>query len=334
MVTYRLVSAKGGVYYLDLARTTDVGRRQRWFVSDVLFVAGLGGLLSSTIAAWFLLGRATSPILRLAEAARRVGPEGETRLPFDSSGSEIERLQTELNEALGRLEEGYRVRQQFLANVAHDLKTPVSVMLTQSQVLGPDDVDLREFQAYRQSMVDELRRLRGIIEGILTLSRADQGEGLLRRTPLSVNTIVSQCAARARPQAEASNVRVKTSLLGRSQEGELNGDLDLLSTMLDNLVRNAIRFSPHHGTVDIRAERSDHHVRITVRDRGPGIPDDYVDKIFDRFVQVPSTDGRPRGTGLGLAIAKAVSEAHGGSITVRNCNDGGCEFALTLPLRG
>jgi signal transduction histidine kinase len=338
MVTHRLVASDGDVFYLDLARTTDVGRRQRLFFSDVLFMAGLGGLLSSTIAAWILLGRATSPILRLAEAARRVGPEGETRLPVDSrggsSGSEIERLQTALNEALGRLEEGYRVRQQFLANVAHDLKTPVSVMLTQSQVLQPDGANLQEFQAYRQSMVDELRRLRGIIEGILTLSRADQGEGLLRRTALSVNTIVSQCAARARPQAEAANVLVRTTLLERSEQGELNGDLDLLSTMLDNLVRNAIRFSPHHETVDIRADRSDHHVRITVRDRGPGIPDAYVDKIFDRFVQVPTKDGRPGGTGLGLAIAKAVSLAHGGSIEVRNCGDGGCEFALTLPLRG
>jgi signal transduction histidine kinase len=226
------------------------------------------------------------------------------------------------------------VRQQFLANVAHDLKTPVSVMLTQSQVLQPDGANLQEFQAYRQSMVDELRRLRGIIEGILTLSRADQGEGLLRRTALSVNTIVSQCAARARPQAEVASVRVKTTLLERSEQGELNGDLDLLSTMLDNLVRNAIRFSPHHETVDIRAERSGQNVRITVRDRGPGIPSAYVDKIFDRFVQVPTADGRPRGTGLGLAIAKAVSTAHGGSIEVRNCDDGGCEFALTLPLSG
>jgi signal transduction histidine kinase len=332
MVTYRLQSAKRGVYYIDLARTTDVGRRERLFFSDVLFVAGLGGLLSSTIAAWFLLGRATSPILRMAEAARRVGPEGEARLPFDSGGSEIERLQTELNEALGRLEDGYRVRQQFLANVAHDLKTPVSVMLTQSQVLEPAGADLQDFKAYRQSMIDELRRLRGIIEGILTLSRADQGEGLLRRTVLSVNTMVSQCAARAHPQASAAGVRVRTTLLRRSEKDELNGDIDLLSTMLDNLVRNAIRFSPHNGTVDIRAERSRHQVHISVRDRGPGIPEAYVDKIFDRFVQVPTSDGRPHGTGLGLAIAKAVSEAHGGSIAVRNCDDGGCEFTLTLPL--
>ena len=330
MVTHRVVTRRGKPHYIDIARTTDVGRRQKLFFFDVLFVAGIGGLLSSTIAAWLLLGRATTPILRLAEAARRVGP-GETSLPFDSSGGEIERLRTDLNDALARLNEGYRARQQFLSNVAHDLKTPISVMLTQSQVLSPDG-SMEEFREYRGSMVDELLRLRGIIEGILTLSRAEQGEGMLRRTQLKVDDVVRQCAARCRAQAEAVDVAIETSLLDSGDE--LFGDIDLLSTMLDNLVRNAIRFSPARGTVSIRAVREGKRVRISVRDHGPGIPDEYVDRIFERFVQVPGANPHRRGTGLGLAIAKAVCEAHGGSISVRNHRDQGCEFAVTLPLTG
>ena len=329
MVTHRVVTRRGAVHYIDIARTTDVGRRQKLFFFDVLFVAGMGGLLSSTIAAWMLVGRATNPILRLAEAARRVGP-GETRLSFDSSGGEIERLRTDLNDALERLDEGYRERQQFLSNVAHDLKTPISVMLTQSQVLQPEGSSLDEFREYRNSMVEELLRLRGIIEGILTLSRAGQGEGMLRRTTFKVDDAVQQCAARCRAQAETANVRIETSLLG-SGEG-LYGDIDLLSTMLDNLVRNAIRFSPQHASVIIRVEREGRRVRVSVRDHGPGIPHEYIDKIFERFVQVPGANPHRRGTGLGLAIAKAVCEAHGGSISVRNHSDHGCEFTVTLPL--
>jgi signal transduction histidine kinase len=335
LVTHRVVSPGGAVHYIDLARATDFGRRQSEIFSDVLFIAGLGGLLSCAVAAWFLIGRATTPFDRLAEIARRVGPESETRFTSDSTGREMQRLQTELNDAMGRLEEGYRVRQRFLANVAHDLKTPISVMLTQSQVLQPEGASLEDFRQYRQSMIDELRRLRGIIEGILALSRASQGEALLRRTPLPVNTLLAQTALRCKPQADAARVRLRVDMLDTDAEGELFGDLDLLCTMLDYLVRNAIRFSPARDTVLIEAHLDDGHAHITVLDHGPGIPDEYIDRIFERFTQVPDESGKIKGgTGLGLAIAKTVAEAHGGTISVQNRRRGGCAFTVSLPVNG
>ncbi len=333
MVTYRVVSRDGGVHYIDLARATEFGRRQRQLFSDVLFVAGLVGMLSCGVAAWFLVGRATTPFDRLAEIARRVGPESDTRFPSGSSGREVERLQTELNEALGRLEEGYRVRQRFLANVAHDLKTPISVMLTQSQVLEGESASLDEFRQYRQSMIEELRRLRGIIEGILALSRASQGEALLRRTQIPVNTLLAQSALRCKAQADAARVRLKVEMLDEDRGGELFGDFDLLCTMLDNLVRNAIRFSPPREAVHLEAEIDEGRARITVTDHGPGIPEEYIDRIFERFIQVPDEDGKIKGgTGLGLAIAKTVVEAHAGTISARNRRRGGCAFTVSLPL--
>ena len=333
VVTYRVVSRDGTVHYIDLARATEFGRRQRQLFSDVLFVAGLGGLLSCGAAAWFLVGRATTPFERLAEIARRVGPESETRFQSGSGGREIERLQTELNDALGRLEEGYRVRQRFLANVAHDLKTPISVMLTQSQVLQPDGASLDEFRQYRQSMIEELRRLRGIIEGILALSRASQGEALLRRTQFPINTLLAQSALRCKAQADGARVRLKVDMLDEDKSSELFGDLDLLCTMLDNLIRNAVRFSPARETVHIDADVDSGRARITVRDHGPGIPEEFLDRIFERFMQVPDENGKIKGgTGLGLAIARTVVEAHGGTIEARNRRRGGCAFTVTLPL--
>jgi signal transduction histidine kinase len=329
MVTHRIVNKNGNVHYLDVARTTDVGRRRRLFFFDIFFVAAIGGLLSATLAAWVLLGRATTPILRLTEAARRVGP-GETSIPFDSSSNdEMERLRTELNEALGRLEEGYRERQLFLAHVAHDLKTPVSVMLTQSQVLQPTDASLGEFREYRESMVEELLRLRGIIEGILTLARADQGGGMLRFTVFTADSLVKQCVLRAEAKARAAGVVIETTLL--ESPDEIHGDVDLIATMLDNLLRNALRFAPPGTTVKVVMERDAGAVRLRVRDFGPGIPEGYREKVFERFVQVPGANAYSRGTGLGLAIAESVCKAHGGSITVTNCSPG-CEFTVTLPL--
>jgi signal transduction histidine kinase len=333
LITYRVVSHDGAVHYIDLARATRYGRAGVF--SEGLIVTGLVGLLSCAVAAWFLVGRATTPFDRLTEVARRLGPESETRFPRESSGPEVERLQTALNDALGRLEEGYLVRQRFLSNVAHDLKTPVSVMLAQSQVLEPQSASVHEFRQYRMSMIEELRRLRGIIEGILALSRASQGEALLRRTEFSVNTLLAQSASRCKAQADGARVRIKLALVNTDEAGTLWGDLDLLSTMLDNLVRNAIRFSPPREVVNLGVDLADGRAHITVRDHGPGIPSAYLDKIFERFTQVPDESGGIKGgTGLGLAIAKAVAEAHGGAIGVQNRRRGGCAFTVSLPLHG
>src|SRR5262245_3027712 len=333
VVTFRVVSHESGVHYIDLARAPEFRLRQNQVFSDVLVVAGLVGLLSSAVAAWFLIGRATQPLERLAEAAQQVGLEGETRFNAGTSGREVERLQNALNEALERLEEGYRVRQRFLANVAHDLKTPISVMLTQSQVLDINKASVDEYRDYRLSMIEELRRLRGVIEGILALSRASQGEALLRRTTFPINTLLAQCALRCKAQADGARVKLKVRLLAPQENTYLSGDLDLLCTMLDNLVRNAIRFSPPREAVHIDAALEDGHARIVVRDHGPGIPPEYLGRIFERFIQVPDEQGKVKGgTGLGLAIAKTVAEAHGGNIGVHNRRRGGAAFTVSLPL--
>jgi signal transduction histidine kinase len=332
VVTFRVVSHESGVHYIDLARAPEFRLRQNQIFSDVLVVAGLVGLLSSAVAAWFLIGRATAPMERLAEAAQQVGLEGD-RFNAGGSGREVERLQNALNEALERLEEGYRVRQRFLANVAHDLKTPISVMLTQSQVLDINKATVDEYRDYRLSMIEELRRLRGVIEGILALSRAGQGEALLRRTTFPINTLLAQCALRCKAQADGARVKLKVRLLPPQENTYLSGDLDLLCTMLDNLVRNAIRFSPPREAVHIDAALEDGHARIVVRDHGPGIPPEYIGRIFERFIQVPDEQGKVKGgTGLGLAIAKTVVEAHGGNIGVHNRRRGGAAFTVSIPL--
>lgn len=332
VVTFRVVSHESGVHYIDLARAPEFRLRQNQIFSDVLVVAGLVGLLSSAVAAWFLIGRATAPLERLAEAAQQVGLEGD-RFNAGGSGREVERLQNALNEALERLEEGYRVRQRFLANVAHDLKTPISVMLTQSQVLDINKATVDEYRDYRLSMIEELRRLRGVIEGILALSRAGQGEALLRRTTFPINTLLAQCALRCKAQADGARVKLKVRLLAPHENTYLSGDLDLLCTMLDNLVRNAIRFSPPREAVHIDAALEDGHARIVVRDHGPGIPPEYIGRIFERFIQVPDEQGKVKGgTGLGLAIAKTVVEAHGGNIGVHNRRRGGAAFTVSIPL--
>jgi signal transduction histidine kinase len=232
------------------------------------------------------------------------------------------------------LEAGYRAQERFISNVAHDLKTSIAVMLTESQVFRSDNVSLEEVDEYRQSMISEMKRLGGLVEGFLTLARADQGDALARMRDVSVVDVLMEAVAECDSEASHLEVRLVTIVQGDESspgEVELRADADLLRAMLANLIRNAVRHSPAGEVVDIRLAQHEEWTVFSVRDRGPGVPDDLREVIFDRFVQAPGDQPRAAGTGIGLAIARSVAEMHRGR--VQNCDDGGCTFTVRLPGR-
>jgi signal transduction histidine kinase len=295
-----------------------------------------GGFLAAGLAGWLLAGRVVSPVERLREEVKQVGPRTiDSRMEVGSADDEMARLRRELNNALERLERGYAKQERFIANVAHDLKTPIAVMLTESQVVGGRDESLEEYRRYRATVEEEMRYLGGLVEGFLTLARADQGEFLARREPVPLHDVLLDCVSRCRAEASDRGVRIIPSIepAADGAEPEVLGDRDLLCAMLSNLIRNAIRFSPGNAAVDVRARCDQRRAAFAVRDRGPGIPPEVLPSIFDRFVQAPAAHARSQGTGLGLAIARTVAELHGGEIGVVNCADGGCRFTVRLPLR-
>ncbi len=337
IVTYKSTLPDGSVRYIDLATASDIAKETQSFLFDVVVVGALGALLASGLAAWLIAGRAVRPMKQLADAAERVNPEHISgRIDVKGDEHEVEQLRTALNQALTRLEEGYRAQERFISNVAHDLKTPIAVMLTESQVLGTGRTTLEAFEGYRASMIVEMRRLGGLVESFLTLARADQGEALARVIDVPIVDLVMEAIAECDREAAQRSVRLVATLADPGRDGELHlrGDPDLLRTMLVNLIRNAIRHSPPTETIDIGMVLRDGAAEISVRDRGPGVPEQFRETVFDRFVQVPSEQRRGSGTGLGLAIAKSVAQMHGGSIALRNCEDRGCAFTVTLPLPG
>lgn len=336
LVTYRYRLPDGRARFLHLVSTADHGLEERAFLYDVLLIGAVGAVIASVIASWVVAGWAVAPLKQLGEAARQIKPERvETRIDVESSDPEVRRLQSELNEALSRLEEGYRAQERFISNVAHDLKTPIAVMLTESQVLRPASASLEEIEAYRDSVVGEMQRLGGLVESFLTLARADQGDVLARMTEVAINDVIVEAGAECDPDAAQQEVRLVINLDPAAVDvgAMLRGDPDLLRTMLVNLIRNALRYSPAGAAVDVSSLLSDGKIRICVRDRGPGIPDEYLSRIFERFVQVPGGQARAGSMGLGLAIAESVAMLHDGTIGVHNCEDLGCEFTVELPIR-
>ena len=293
------------------------------------------GVIAAAAMAWIMAGRLVRPIQRMATAARAVSPTNlRGRIEVDPTDSEIARLQQEWNAALERVEKGYRAQGMFLSNVSHELKTPIAVLLSQAQVLrqGADPEELANFAG---NVEEEMRTMARLVESLLLLARVEHGKELVRRESVAVNDVILEAAERTSELARSLDVPLVTNLhlpADGEAEPELVGDPELLRTMVENLVRNALRFTPRGEPVDLRVTCGQGEASIRVRDRGPGIPREHIERIFERFYQVPGEGAKQRGTGLGLAIARSVAELHRGVIAVRNLEDKGCEFEIRLPL--
>jgi signal transduction histidine kinase len=303
---------------------------------QLVAIGALIGIAAAAAMAWIMGGRIVRPIQRMANAARSVSPANlRGRIDVEPIDAEMARLQQDLNDALERLERGYRAQGQFLSNVSHELKTPVAVLLSQAQVLrrGGDADEMAQFAG---NVEEEMRTLARLVESLLLLARVEHGKDLVRRVGVPVNDLVLEAAERTSELARSLDVPLVTNLhLGRGGEGqpEVVGDPELLRTMIENLVRNALRFTPSGEPVDLRVDCRQGEASIRVRDRGPGVPKEHLERIFERFYQVPGERGAQRGTGLGLAIARSVAELHKGRIAVRNLpGEKGCEFEVRLPL--
>ncbi|MEX1025719.1 MAG: HAMP domain-containing sensor histidine kinase [Planctomycetota bacterium] len=322
------------VYYFQVAARDETLER---FFGPVLDLVAIGvplGLIAASIAAWTIAGRAVQPIHRLANAARAVDAAKLDR-GFDvpTSDQEVVRLADELNNALARLKQRYDEQEQFIGNVSHQIKTPIAVVLTQAQVakLG-ERKDERAWQ-FVDRTESTMQRLGRLVESFLILARADFQEDLPLE-PIAVNDVLVDGVSTARAAAEARGVRVVTRLLEEDSGAVVRGDDGLLGTMLDNLLQNAIAHSTRGQEVLLQASLQRDGVHIDVLDRGPGIPPDDLERIFERFVRIVRVEGPRSGTGIGLAIARTIAVLHGGSLSASNRAEGGAAFTVVLPLLG
>ncbi len=333
-VAREYVAETGARYWLQLVVTAK-SASPRDEVAPYFLIGIPIGVIAAAAMAWIMAGRLVRPIQRLATAARAVSPTNlRGRIEVDPTDSEIARLQQEWNAALERVEKGYRAQGMFLSNVSHELKTPIAVLLSQAQVLrqGADPEELAHFAG---NVEEEMRTMARLVESLLLLARVEHGTELVRREAVAVNEVILEAAERTSELARSLDVPLVTNLhftADGEAEPELVGDPELLRTMVENLVRNALRFAPRGEPVDLRVSCGQGEALIRVRDRGPGIPREHIERIFERFYQVPGEGMKQRGTGLGLAIARSVAELHRGVIAVRNLDGRGCEFEIRLPL--
>jgi two-component system sensor histidine kinase SenX3 len=262
-------------------------------------------------------GRSTSFAVRVAPLGGAVGGGGLVLVLAED--------QTESR----RVEE---VRRDFVANISHELKTPVGALALLAETVEDAADDADAVRRFAGRMRQEASRLTVIVQDLITLSRIQAAEPVPDPAPVELDTVVAEALDRCRMKANARGITLAS--LGDRDLAVL-GDEDLLVTALRNLLENAVGYSPERTKVIVSTTKlGDGGAEISVTDQGIGIPERDLERIFERFYRVdPARSRATGGTGLGLAIVKHVIAAHSGRVTVRSEVGAGSTFTLWLPLR-
>ncbi|MCC5599783.1 two-component system sensor histidine kinase RppB [Nostoc favosum] len=235
--------------------------------------------------------------------------------------------------AMQPIYQSYRQIQQFTADAAHELRTPLAATgaTVESALLMPQ-IDPEETRDILQTIQRQNQRLTALVVDLLMLARLDKQAQKLQRENCCINDIVSDLVEEFEAMANAAEVKL-TSLIQVHQPLNIIGNADQLYRLFSNLIVNAIQYTPREGEVTVLLDRNDHYAVIKVQDTGIGIPKHELTRIFDRFYRVSSDRSRSSGgSGLGLAIAQAIVQAHQGKLNVQSELGQGSTFTVQLPL--
>lgn len=289
------------------------------FTLLIVVVAGLVAILRT-------MGRAAAPLRELMTATERVA-DGDVDVRVRSRGPrEVRRVIDAFNAMAERLGRAEKQRVQLLADVGHELRTPLSVI--QGQLEGALDGVYERDDAHLGAILDETRHMSRIVEDLRMLSLAESGALRLDRRPTSLDEIVDDAIDAHAPPAAAAGVTVTSTV--PLDLPPVDADPTRLREVLDNVLTNGIRYTPAGGTVTVGAHRyGPAHIRVHVTDTGRGIPGEQLTSVFERFHRAPDS----RGSGLGLAIARDLVIAHGGEMDAESDGPGlGTRIRFTLPI--
>jgi heavy metal sensor kinase len=300
-----------------------------------LYASVPAGVVLSALAAWFLIRKSLRPLEVMSGQALAIGAQNlDERLVVPNPRDELGTLAASFNDLLARLNAAFDQQRRFMADASHELRTPLGVISSAVEItLERSERPERDYREALEIVGDESRRLRQIVDDMFTLARADAGSHAVHRQSVYLEEIVAEAVRGARLLGAEKGVDVT---LGPTRDSPYAGDEGLLRRMVLNLLDNAIRYTPSGTNVEVLLAYEPAEYVITVRDHGPGIPQEAQPHVFERFYQVNEArfhDHGGSGAGLGLAIAQWVAQVHGGSVTLDRSDELGSTFAVRLPLR-
>ena len=301
-----------------------------WFCIRILHIwPSAAGIIAGAVALLMVsrLARGmTSPLREMAAATQAMTKGDYSQTITATSHDEVGRLAAAFNQMAAELAETDRVRRDLVANVSHELRTPLtSLQATLENLIdGVAPADPRTLQ----TMLHQVERLGRLVTQLLDLSRLEAGTMPLDRHPFAIEPLLAHAVREQ--QLTDSGIAIEVDV--DDHDLVANGDPERVHQVVANLLENAVRHSPHGGSVQVRARRTADSVTIEVLDEGPGITPGDADRVFERFYRADSaraaSDG---GAGLGLAIARWIVDLHGGDIHPEPRDPHGCRMVVTLP---
>jgi two-component system OmpR family sensor kinase len=294
-----------------------------------LNLAAVGGLilLIGLAGGGWLVSRSLKPISSISATAAKISAgDLSQRINVAEAETELGQLAAVLNSTFARLEAAFAQQQQFTSDAAHELRTPVSVILTQTQTVLNREREAADYKQTVEACQRAAQRMRKLIESLLALARFDAGQEVLNRLRFDLSKTVSDCAELVKPLADERNVKIICEI----SPLQITGDSERLAQVVTNLLTNAIQYNKPGGEIRVKLESQNGLAVLTVADTGQGIAAEDLPRVFGRFFRAAASRTGAGNVGLGLAISKAIIEAHGGMIEVASEENAGTIFTVRL----
>lgn len=306
----------------DITPELEEMRRFAWSLG----ISGVALWLFGLLGGWWLAGKAIQPIQSISKTATRIADGNlNERISTAGNDSELDQLSHVLNHTFDRLNTALEQQRQFTADASHELRTPLTILLSESQRMRKRNMSRSEidYQEAFDLCYDAGMRMRDLVESLLLLARQDSNSPSLCLVDCDLATIVQDCATQLRPLADSKHISLELDI----QPCPFESDPKLLVVVFNNLIGNAIEHHQGNGTVRIKCIPLSNSIKLTVTDDGPGISEEDLPRIFDRFYRADKARGSQNGhSGLGLALVKAITQTLGAQIEVTSCTDAGSTF--------
>ncbi|HLA08634.1 MAG TPA: ATP-binding protein [Anaerolineales bacterium] len=293
-----------------------------------LLYAALAGAVIALLLGIFLSRTLTRPIHELTRATHAVSQGDLSQQVTIHSNDELGELALAFNKMSTELLRSINARKQMTADIAHELRTPLSLILGHAEAVhdGVLPPTRENFEIIREEAV----RLEQLVNDLRTLSLADAGELVINLQPVEPARLVQEVVPLYRYQTQKKNISLELDLA--SPLSTLEADPGRMTQVLTNILDNALRHTPEGGAIVLSARQRDEQIEITIQDSGPGLPREELERIFERFYRTDSSRQREDGgSGLGLAIAKSIVQAHGGQVSAESEAGRGLKVIITLP---
>lgn len=288
-------------------------------------------LLGAFAGSYGLATRAFRPVRRLTEVAQGIkGGDLHGRVPLPAAHDDVRALAVTFNEMIGQLEKSFTQQRRFVADASHELRTPVAVIRSVTDVALAQDASKEEYANVLRDVNAEAERLSKLINTLLALARADEGHFALEQETVRLDLLVADAVASAQALADEQGLTLASGTLDAAT---VRGDTGRLIQVIMSLVDNALTYTPTGGCVTVAVTSSGGHAQLVVTDTGIGIGPDDLPHIFERFYRAdPARTRAAGGSGLGLALADEIVRTHGGTISTSSVAGLGSTFTVTLPI--